>query len=161
LCNVTTLPPISSNERHWNSEVARRRPDLVVQEIDSLDRMCVRYLELAGSPLGAVAHVQTDRARVLRHLIDEVAQEPPAVSNAVDEAGQQLATQVGPHGAWTEPQAERLASLIRSHAGARPEIMATGDGTIVVNFGPRRGNGAYVLDAEGRSHWVNPARYAA
>ena len=161
MCNVTTLPAISSHERHWNAEVARRRPDLVVQEIDSLERMCVRYLELAGSTLGAVAHVQSDRARVLRHLIDEATKEPAAVKNPVDEAGQQLAAQVGPQGAWTEPQAERLASLIESHPGARPEIMATGDGTIVVNFGPRRGNGAYVLDAQGHSRWVTTRSYAA
>ena len=155
------LPPITSHERHWNSEVARRRPDLAVQEIDSLERMSVRYLELAGSPFGAVANIQTDRARVLRHLIDEASKEPPAAGDPVSAAGQQLAAQVGPHGAWTEPQAERLASLIQSHAGASPEIMATGDGTIVVNFGPRRGNGAYVVDTQGSSHWVNPARYAA
>jgi hypothetical protein len=157
---VKTLPPTSSHERHWNAEVARRRPDLVVQEIDAFERMCVRYLDLAGSPFGAVANVQTDRARVLRHLIDEASQEPAAVENAAGKAGQHLATQV-PRGAWTEPQAERLASLIESHPGAHPEIMATGDGTIVVNFGPRRGNGAYVVDAQGHSRWVNPGRYAA
>ena len=53
------------------------------------------------------------------------------------------------------------AALIGSHPGARPEIMPTGDGTIVVSFGPRRGNGAYVVDPEGGSRWVTTARYAA
>jgi hypothetical protein len=39
--------------------------------------------------------------------------------------------------------------------------MATGDGRIVVSFGPRRGNGAYVIEAGGHSRWVTPSRYSA
>ena len=157
---MTTLPPTSSEERHWNAEVAQRRPDLVLQEADSVERMTRRYLELDGSLYGAVAHVLTDRARVLRHLID-TAGERTAEEDPATQAGRQLATQVGRCGAWTDLQAERLAALIESHPGARPEIMPTGDGRIVVSFGPRRGDGAYVLDPEGRSDWVIPARYAA
>jgi hypothetical protein len=159
---MTTLPSISSHERYWNAEIARRRPDLVSQEAGPIQRMIERYLELAGSAYGTVAHVLTDRARVLRHLIDESAED--SGEGAVDpasEAGRHLTEQVGSGGAWTDSQAERLAALIESHPGAKPEIMPTGDGTIVVSFGPRRGNGAYVLDPEGRSRWVTPSRYAA
>ena len=53
------------------------------------------------------------------------------------------------------------AFQVHYHPGARPEIMPTGDGTIVISFGPRRGNGAYVVDPEGSPRWVTPARYAA
>lgn len=158
---MTSLPSISSHERYWNAEVARRRPDLVSQEAGSTQRMIERYLELAGSAYGTVAHVPTDRARVLRHLIDLRAEESGAGADPASEAGRHLTEQVGPGGAWTEPQAERLAALIESHPGARPEIMPTGDGTIVISFGPRRGNGAYVLDAEGFSRWVTTRRYEA
>jgi plasmid stabilization system protein ParE len=158
--HVSTLPPISAHERHWNAEIARRRPDLVVQEVDSLGRMTERYREFTGSAFGMVAQVHTDRVRVLRHLIDEVSDEPSPAGDAASEAGRHLATQVGRNGAWTDRQAERLAELIKSHSGATPDIMATGDGTIVVSFGPRRGNGAYVVDPHGSSHWVNPGRYA-
>lgn len=157
---MTTLPPISSHERYWNAEVARRRPDLVSEEAGPLHRMIERYLDLSGSLYGAVAHVLTDRARVLRHLID-IAAEEGADDHPATEAGRHLTEQVGSNGAWTEPQAERLAALIESHSGAKPEIMPTGDGAIVISFGPRRGNGAYVLDAEGRSRWVTTHRYAA
>jgi hypothetical protein len=157
---MTTLPPISSHERHWNAEVARRRPDLVSEEAGPLHRMVERYLELSGSPYGTVAHVLTDRARVLRHLI-EVAAKQGGGEDPASEAGRQLTEQVGSNGAWTEPQAERLAALIESHPGARPEIMPTGDGAIVISFGPRRGNGAYVLDPQGCSRWVTTQRYAA
>jgi hypothetical protein len=156
---MTTLPSISAHERYWNAEVARRRPDLVSEEKGPLHRMIERYAELSGSPYGPVAHVLTDRARVLRHLID-VASELAGEEAAV-EAGRHLTEQVGSDGAWTESQAERLAALIESHPGAKPEIMPTGDGAIVISFGPRRGNGAYVLDADGRSRWVTTQRYAA
>jgi hypothetical protein len=161
--HVTTLPPISSHERYWNAEIARRRPDLVAQEAGPLHRMIERYLDNADSAYGAVAHILTDRARVLRHLIDARAEEGDAGSTAdpASLAGRHLTEQVGSDGAWTDSQAQRLAALIESHPGAEPEIMPTGDGTIVVSFGPRRGNGAYVLDSEGRSRWVTPARYAA
>ena len=159
---MTTLPSISSHERYWNAEIARRRPDLVSQEAGPIQRMIERYLELAGSAYGTVAHVLTDRARVLRHLIDESAEDSgEGTVDPASEAGRHLTEQVGSGGAWTDSQAERLAALIESHPGAKPEIMPTGDGTIVVSFGPRRGNGAYVLDPEGRSRWVTPARYAA
>ncbi|HEY1594139.1 MAG TPA: hypothetical protein VGF74_01985 [Thermoleophilaceae bacterium] len=158
---MSTLPAISSHERYVNAEIARRRPDLVSQEAGPLERMVERYAELAGSAFGAVAHVLSDRARVIRHLIDKHADAAAAVADPAGEAGRQLTEQVGRNGAWTEAQAERLSALIASHPGARPEIMATGDGTIVVSFGPRRGNGAYVIDPEGRSHWVTPSRYAA
>jgi hypothetical protein len=158
---VTTLPSISGHERYWNAEIARRRPDLVAEETGPLHRMIERYLELTGSPYGAVAHVPTDRARVLRHLIDERAEEGDGDADPASLAGRHLTEQVGSNGAWTDSQAARLAALIESHPGADPEIMPTGDGTIVVSFGPRRGNGAYVLDPEGRSRWVTPARYAA
>ncbi len=157
---MTTLPPITAHERYWNAEVARRRPDLVSEEKGPLHRMIERYVDLTGSPYGAVAHVVTDRARVLRHLI-EVASEEAAGGDAASEAGRHLTEQVGSNGAWTEPQAERLAALIESHPGAKPEIMPTGDGAIVISFGPRRGNGAYMLDADGRSRWVTTQRYAA
>jgi hypothetical protein len=157
---MSTLPAISSHERFWNAEIARRRPDLVSQEAGPVERMVERYLELAGSTFGAVAHVLSDRARVIRHLIDRHV-DAAAVADPASEAGHQLSEQVGSNGAWTEAQAERLAALIGSHPGARPDIMPTGDGTIVVSFGPRRGNGAYVIDSEGFSHWVTPSRYAA
>ncbi|HKN94982.1 MAG TPA: hypothetical protein VJU60_11665 [Thermoleophilaceae bacterium] len=157
---MTTLPSISAHERYWNAEVARRRPDLVSEEKGPLHRMIERYAELSGSAYGAVAHVLTDRARVLRHLID-VASEEAAGEHAAVEAGRHLTEQVGSDGAWTESQAERLAALIESHPGAKPEIMPTGDGAIVISFGPRRGNGAYVLDPQGRSRWVTTQRYAA
>jgi len=137
---VTTLPPISSHERHWNAEIARRRPDLVAEEAGSLHRMIERYLELGGSEYGTVAHVLTDRTRVLRHLIDARADETAGAADPASLAGRHLAEQVGSDGAWTDSQA---------------------DGTIVVSFGPRRGNGAYVLDPAGQSRWVTPARYAA
>jgi hypothetical protein len=158
---MATLPSISSHERYWNAEVARRRPDLVAQEAGPIQRMIDRYLELAGSAYGTVAHVLTDRARVLRHLIDQSVDDSDTDTDPASEAGRHLTEQVGSGGAWTESQAERLAALIESHPGAKPEIMPTGDGTIVVSFGPRRGNGAYVLDPEGRSRWVTPSRYAA
>jgi hypothetical protein len=156
---MSALPVISSHDRYWNAEIARRRPDLVSEEAAQPDRMVERYLELAGSTFGAVAHVLTDRARVIRHLIDRHAEEA-AVADPASEAVRQLTEQVGAAGKWSEAQAERLAALIGSHPGARPEIMATGDGTIVVSFGPRRGNGAYVIDSAGHSRWVTPARYA-
>jgi hypothetical protein len=157
---MSALPAISSHERYWNAEIARRRPDLVSQEAGPVDRMVDRYFELAGSAFGAVAHVLTDRTRVIRHLIDKHADEP-AVSDPEGESVRQLEAQVGPAGSWSDAQAERLAALIGSHPGARPEIMATGDGRIVVSFGPRRGNGAYVIEAGGHSRWVTPSRYSA
>ena len=159
--HVTTLPSISPHERFWNAEVARRRPDLVAEESGPLQRMVGRYLELVGSADAAVARVITDRTRVLRHLIDENTDEGTPDADPATEAGRHLTEQVGPAGRWTSSQAERLAALIESHPGARPEIMPTGDGTIVVSFGPRRGNGAYVVDPEGSPRWVTPARYAA
>jgi hypothetical protein len=158
---MTALPPISFHERHWNAEVARRRPDLVAQETGPIGRMTERYLDLVGSTISVVATVLTDRARVLRHLIDQKLSEVDTGDDPASEAGRHLTAQVGSDGAWTDAQAQRLAALIGAHAGARPEIMATGDGTIVVNFGPRRGNGAYVLDPDGRSRWITVARYAA
>jgi hypothetical protein len=155
---MTPLPAISSQERRWNAEVARRRPDLVAEEMGPLERMTQRYLELVGTIFGAVL---TDRARVVRHLVDEAGRERAAGDEAAREAGLHLTAQVGGPGSWTEPQAERLAELIQAHPGAEPDIMATGDGTIVVSFGPRRGNGAYVLEPAGASRWVTPSRYAA
>src|SRR5581483_9725924 len=146
---------------HWNAEVARRRPDLVAEEAAPLERMAARYLELVGSAFGLVAGVATDRVRVLRHLIDEASDERAERGSAAREAGRHLTAQVGSGGKWTERQAERLAELIGSHAGASPDIMPTGDGAIVVSFGPRRGNGAYVLEPDGGSRWVTPKRYAA
>lgn len=157
---MSALPAISTHERHWNAEVARRRPDLVSQEAGPIERLVERYLELAGSTFGTVAHVLTDRARVVRHLIDKHADEAPDDASPASEAGRHLTEQIGSNGAWSEPQAERLAALIGSHPGARPEIMGTGDGRIVVSFGPRRGNGAYLIDPQGHSRWVTPARYA-
>ena len=158
---MTTLPPISFHERHWNAEVARRRPDLVAQETGPMARMTERYLELVGSTLGMVATVLTDRARVLRHLIDQTAREVDPGDDPAAEAGRHLTSQVGCDGAWTDAQARRLAALIESHPGARPELMSTGGGPIVVNFGPRRRNGAYVLEPDGSSHWVTVGRCAA
>jgi hypothetical protein len=156
---MSALPAISSHERYWNAEIARRRPDLVSQEAASVDRLVERYFELAGSAFGTVAHVLTDRTRVIRHLIDRHVDEA-AVADPEGEAVRQLDAQVGQAGDWSEAQADRLAALIGSHPGARPEIMATGDGRIVVSFGPRRGNGAYVIEAGGHSRWVTPSRYS-
>jgi hypothetical protein len=158
---MVSLPSTSAAERHWNAEVARRRPDLVAEEAAPLEPMAARYLELAGSAFGLIAGVATDRVRVLRHLIDEASDERAERSTAVLEAGRHLVAQVGSAGKWTERQAERLAALIATHAGASPDIMPTGDGAIVVSFGPRRGNGAYVLEPDGCSRWVTPKRYAA
>jgi hypothetical protein len=156
---MSALPAITSHERYWNAEIARRRPDLVSQEAGPFDRMVERYFELAGSTFGTVAHVLTDRARVIRHLIDKQRDEA-VVADPEGEALRQLGNQVGPTGNWSEAQAARLAALIGSHPGARPEIMATGDGRIVVSFGPRRGNGAYVIESGGHSRWVTPSRYS-
>jgi hypothetical protein len=158
---MVSLPSTSTAERHWNAEVARRRPDLVAEEAAPLERMAARYLDLVGSAFGVVAGVATDRVRVLRHLIDEAGDERAERQSAAREAGRHLAAQVGPGGKWTERQAERLAALIDTHAGASPDLMPTGDGAIVVSFGPRRGNGAYVLEPDGGSRWVTPKRYAA
>lgn len=158
---MVSLPTSSTAERHWNAEVARRRPDLVAQEAAPLEWMASRYLELVGSAFGLIAGVATDRLSVLRHLIDEASDERAAPEHAAREAGRHLTAQVGPGGQWTERQAERLAALIDAHAGASPDIMPTGDGALVVNFGPRRGNGAYVLEPDGGSRWVTPKRYAA
>jgi hypothetical protein len=156
---MSALPAISSHERYWNAEIARRRPDLVSQEAGPLERMVERYLELAGSTFGTVAHVLTDRARVIRHLIDRDA-DKGILADPATEAARQLTDRVGAPGSWTEAQAERLAALIASHPGASPDIMPTGDGTVVVSFGPRRGNGAYVVEPQGRSRWVTSSRYA-
>jgi hypothetical protein len=156
---MSALPAISSHDRYWNAEIARRRPDLVSQEAGSVERMVERYFELAGSTFGTVAHVLTDRARVIRHLIDKHVDEA-AVADPEGEAVRQLDDQVGQLGDWSEAQADRLAALIGSHPGARPEIMATGDGRIVVSFGPRRGNGAYVIEPGGHSRWVTTGRYS-
>lgn len=155
---MTGLPEISSQETRWNAEIARRRPDLVAEETAPLERMRQRYLERVGSAFGSVL---TDRARVLRHLVDDATRELAAHDEAAREAGLHLTAQLGRPGSWTDSQAERLAALIQAHPGAEPDIMPTGDGTIVVSFGPRRGNGAYVLDPSGASRWVTPARYAA
>ncbi|HEY2604101.1 MAG TPA: hypothetical protein VGI67_21270 [Thermoleophilaceae bacterium] len=157
---MTVLPSISSHERYWNAEVARRRPDLVSQEAATLDRMIERYLDLAGSTFGTVAHVLPDRARVLRHLIDRHGDEQ-ATEDPADAAVRHLSEQVGSERGWSEAQVDRLAALIASHPGACPQLMATGDGTVVVSFGPRRGDGAYVLELHGGSRWVTPRRYAA
>jgi hypothetical protein len=159
--HVTALPSITLHERFWNAEIARRRPDLVAEESGQVQRMVERYLELSGSAYAVVTDVITDRARVLRHLIDEGTAESTEDAGPAMEAGRYLTEQVGSGGGWTDSQAERLAALIESHPGARPEIMPTGDGTIVVSFGPRRGNGAYVVDPQGRSRWVTATRYAA
>jgi hypothetical protein len=156
---MSTLPAISSHERYWNAEIARRRPDLVSQEAGPVERMVERYLELVGSTFGTVALVLTDRARVVRHLIDRHADQA-VLADPAAEAARQLGEQVGAPGRWTEAQAERLAALIASHPGARPDIMPTGDGTVVVSFGPRRGNGAYVVEPQGHSRWVTSSRYA-
>lgn len=158
---MVPLPSTSTAERHWNAELARRRPDLVAEEAAPLERMAARYLELVGSALGLIAGVATDRVRVLRHLIDEASDEHAERLSAAIEAGRHLTTQVGSGRGWTERQAERLAALIDTHAGASPDIMPTGDGAIVVSFGPRRGNGAYVLEPDGGSRWVTPRRHAA
>src|SRR3954465_12222759 len=112
---MATLPPISPPERFWNAEIARRTPHLVAEEAGRAERMIERYLELAGSEYGAVAHVLTDRARVLRHLIDASADDgDPAEGDPASEAGRHLTEQVGCDGAWTDSQADRLAALIGS-----------------------------------------------
>lgn len=148
-------PSISVHERHLDAAVARRRPDLVAEEEDTLERMAERYRALAGPSLGPVGGVLTDRLRVLRHLIDRAAAEE---HDSLREAARRLAARAR---CFTDSQAKALAALIESHPGAEPEMMGTGDGTIVVSFGPRRGNGAYVVEPDGRSRWVMPARYAA
>src|SRR3954447_16457340 len=103
---MTVLPSISSHDRYWNAEIARRRPDLVSQEAGPVERMIDRYYELAGSTFGTVATVLTDRARVIRHLIDRHVANAPADAAPASEAGRHLTAQVGSGGAWTEPQAE-------------------------------------------------------
>ncbi len=52
---MTTLLFISSHDRHWDAQVARRRPDLVLEESDRPERMIDRYWELTSSEYGRLA----------------------------------------------------------------------------------------------------------
>src|SRR3954451_1006686 len=103
---MSALAAISIHERYWNAEIARRRPDLVSQEAGPLERMVDRYLDLAGSTFGTVAHVLTDRTRVIRRLIDNLPERADPSGRPASEAPGQLTGQVGQAGNWSEPQAE-------------------------------------------------------
>ena len=83
---MTTLLFISSHDRHWDAQVARRRPDLVLEESDRPERMIDRYWELTSSEYGPLGATPTDRIRVLRHLIAEATREPAVAVDPVSAA---------------------------------------------------------------------------
>ncbi len=150
---MTTLLFTSSHDRHWDAQVALRRPDLVVEESDRLERMAQRYWELSSTEYGPIGATPTDRIRVLRHLINEATQQPAAETDPVREAQRELAEQLG-GGDWTAAQAAQLAALIDTHPGASPTIAQIDDGTLLVGFGPRRRGGVFGIDRLGRAAWT-------
>lgn len=154
---MTTLLFTSGHDRHWDAQVALRRPDLVLEESDRLDRMTSRYWELTCSEYGPLGAAPTDRVRVLRHLINEATREPSAESDPVAGARRELADQLGEDGVWTAAQVARLAALIETRAAARPEIVQMDDGTLLVGFGPRRRGGVFAIDRTGRASWTELA----
>ena len=153
---MTTLLFTSSHDRHWDAQVALRRPDLVLEESDRLERMTARYWELRSTEYGPLGAAPTDRIRVLRHLIAEASQEPTAEADPVHEAQRALAEQLG-GGDWTAAQAAQLAALIDTHPGASPSIGQMDDGTLLVGFGPRRRGGVFGIDRTGRAAWTELA----
>ena len=154
---MTTLLFTSGHDRHWDAQVALRRPDLVLEESDRLERMTDRYWELTASEYGPIGTTATDRVRVIRHLISEAMREPSVEQDPVASAQHELADQLGEDGEWTAAQAARLAALIETRAGARPEIVRCGDGTLLVGFGPRRRGGVFAIDRTGRAAWTELA----
>jgi hypothetical protein len=150
---MTTLLFTSSHDRHWDAQVALRRPDLVLEESDRVERMTQRYWELNSTEYGPIGATPTDRLRVLRHLINEATQQPAAEADPVHEAQRELAEQLG-DGDWTAAQAAQLATLIDTHPGAAPSIAQTDDGTLLVSFGPRRRGGVFAIDRVGRAAWT-------
>jgi len=154
---MTTLLFTSSHDRHWDAQVALRRPDLVLEESDRLERMTDRYWELTSSEYGPLGITPTDRVRVLRHLISEASRAPGLVNDPVAAAQRELAEQLGEDGDWTADQAARLAALVETRAGARPDITRAEDGTLLVGFGPRRRGGVFAIDRTGRASWTELA----
>jgi hypothetical protein len=154
---MTTLLFTSGHDRHWDAHVALRRPDLVLEESDRLGRMTDRYWELTCSEYGPLGTTPTDRIRVLRHLINEANREPGVESDPATTALRELADQLGEDGEWTAAQAARLAALIETRAGVRPDIVQTDDGTLLVGFGPRRRGGVFSIDRAGRAAWTELA----
>lgn len=154
---MTTLLFISSHDRHWDAQVARRRPDLVLEESDRAERMIDRYWELTSSEHGTLDATPTDRIRVLRHLIAEATREPAVAVDPVSAAEHALAEQLGPDGDWSAAQAARIVALMDTHAGAQPDIVQIEDGTLLVGFGPRRRGGVFSVDRAGRAAWTELA----
>jgi hypothetical protein len=154
---MTTLLFTSSHDRHWDAQVALRRPDLVFEESDRLERMTDRYWELTCTEYGPLGTTATDRIRVLRHLINESTREPGVESDPVISAQRELADRLGEGGDWTAAQAARLAALVETRANARPDIVQTDDGTLLVGFGPRRRGGVFAIDRTGRASWTELA----
>ena len=105
---MTTLLFISSHDRHWDAQVARRRPDLVLEESDRAERMIDRYWELTSSEYGTLDATPTDRIRVLRHLIAEATRAARRAVDPVRAAEHALAEQLGPDGDWSAAQAARM-----------------------------------------------------
>jgi hypothetical protein len=154
---MTTLLFTSSHDRHWDAQVALRRPDLVLEESDRLERMTDRYWELTSSEYGPLGITPTDRVRVLRHLICEASRAPGLAYDPVAAAQRELAEQLGEDGDWTAAQAARLAALVETRANARPDITQADDGTLLVGFGPRRRGGVFAIDRTGRASWTELA----
>jgi hypothetical protein len=154
---MTTLLFTSSHDRHWDAQIALRRPDLVLEESDRLERMTDRYWELTCSEYGPLGTTPTDRIRVLRHLINEANREPGVEHDPVASAQRELADQLGEDGEWTAAQAARLAALVEARANARPDILQMDDGTLLVGFGPRRRGGVFAIDRAGRASWTELA----
>ena len=154
---MTTLLFTSSHDRHWDAQVALRRPDLVLEESDRLERMTDRYWELTCSEYGSLGTTATDRIRVLRHLINEATRQPGVQNDPVAGAQRELADQLGEDGDWTAAQAARLAALVETRANVRPDIVQMDDGTLLVGFGPRRRGGVFAIDRAGRASWTELA----
>jgi hypothetical protein len=154
---MTTLLFTSSHDRHWDAQVALRRPDLVLEESDRLERMSDRYWELTCSEYGSLGTTATDRIRVLRHLINEATRQPGVQTDPVAGAQRELADQLGEDGDWTAAQAARLAALVETRANVRPDIVQMDDGTLLVGFGPRRRGGVFAIDRAGRASWTELA----
>jgi hypothetical protein len=154
---MTTLLFTSGHDRHWDAQVALRRPDLVLEESDRLERMTDRYWELTCSEYGPLGTTATDRIRVIRHLIHEATREHDAAGDSTAGALRELADQLGEDGEWTAAQAARLAALIETRANVRPDIVQLDDGTLLVGFGPRRRGGVFGIDRMGRAAWTELA----
>jgi hypothetical protein len=154
---MTTLLFISSHDRHWDAQVALRRPDLVFEESDRVERMTERFWELTSAEYGPLGTTPTDRVRVLRHLIAEATRESAMEQDSTTVAEQALAEQLGSEGSWSAAQAARLAALMDTHAGVLPTLARVEDGTVLVGFGPRRRGGVFSVDPSGRAAWTELA----